>query len=148
MVKNKKVLLILCLALLFPAMLSAQDADAVKEIENKTVSLEKMAANLDKIEMDIAFLREKHAEVKDLPDRLLALKKKADDIKNITDEKEIYSATQIVSLTVEKLEVELSTKTALVRRMELLYIMMFTFGVVFIIGMVAYAVYMYSKRRK
>ncbi|PKL37912.1 MAG: hypothetical protein CVV44_12140 [Spirochaetae bacterium HGW-Spirochaetae-1] len=148
MIKNKKALLIFCLALLFPAILSAQDVDAAKETGNKPVSLETIAVNLDKIESDINFLLEKHAEIKDLPERLLALRKKADDLKNITDEKEIDSATQIVSLTVEKLEVELATKTALVKRMELLYIMMFTFGVAFIIGMVAYAVYMFSRRRR
>jgi signal transduction protein with GAF and PtsI domain len=134
--------------LIVPAMLSARDADAVKESGINPASLEAITANLNKIETDIAFLRERHADLNDLPDRLLALRKKTDDLKSITDEKEIISATQIVSLTVEKLEMELSTKTALVKRMELLYIMMFVFGVAFIIGMVAYSVYMYSKRRR
>lgn len=111
----------------------------------------KMIAGIDKslggIRRDLDFLKEKHAEVGEVEKRLNDTRHLFHQLVHVFSRDDMKTTRRIIELETRNLENEMTSKVALIRRLDLLYIIMVFFGLIIVLGMTFYTIFMYSRRR-
>jgi len=128
--------------------LSAEDKKEGTDSENiKQEMITDIEEQLKRIEADIEFLKSKHAEIKGLPEKFENAKSLYKSLQSDPDSEDVNSTKKMLNLQMENLLIETKSKVALIKRLDLLYIMTGIFGIIIIGGIIAYSIYMFMKRR-
>jgi len=103
---------------------------------------------IDRIDGNINFLLDKHADVKDLQDRLNNSRHLFHQMVHVFSREDMETTKRILELEIASLDGESKTKVASIQRMDLLYLGMLVFGLAIIAGVSIYSAVMYSRRKK
>lgn len=110
--------------------------------------IEKVDSGINKIDFKIKYLRGKHLDVKVLETRLASVRHLFHVLVHVFSRQEMETSRAIITMEVTNLDADTRTKVSLIQRMDILYIIMVSFGLIIIFGISIYTLVMYSKRRK
>ncbi|OHD68387.1 MAG: hypothetical protein A2W19_14305 [Spirochaetes bacterium RBG_16_49_21] len=97
---------------------------------------------------DIKYIGSKHGDTLDLQNRLDTARTRFYRFVHVSPKEEMESTRKLLGVEVSSLEADVKTKVSLIGRIDLLYIVMVVFQLIFIGGISIYTLVMYSKRRK
>ncbi len=116
--------------------------------ENENVDFSRIDSSRKQIDVHIKLLREKNIDLKKLPDQLQKFDNLVDEIKKTEDPAQKKRLAGLAELNGENLLRETKARVAYTRRLELLYLMMVSFGALVILSILGYSVFMYLRRNK
>ncbi len=109
--------------------------------------IKSIETSIDSIQENINFLEKKYADVSDIQERLDRTRHIFHQLVHVFSAEEMKTNKRILELEIENLERDSLTKVAMLKRLDIFYIIMAAFGLSVIVGISFYTIYMYSKRR-
>lgn len=103
---------------------------------------------LSVIKSNIAFLSEEQIETGDMKNRFSEAGNLFFSLKNSSDIKDFELMKKYLNTIISELAQESGDKVAFVKRMELLYWMMLSIGLVIVLMILVYSIFMYSRRKR
>ncbi|MBN1497972.1 MAG: hypothetical protein JXA07_14460 [Spirochaetes bacterium] len=124
---------------------SCHPADYSREIVSMIGGMDRSIAGID---AGLNALTDKHADVTVMKERLDNIRHLFNQMVHAFSKNEMASSRKIIEMEITSLESESKSKVASMRRLDILYIAMVTFGLAIIVGMSFYILVMYSRRKK
>jgi|GEM_PF-2066486 len=140
----KRSVVFLAALLLTAASLYSQEPAG----EKGKVDFSRIETSRKQIDIHVKLLLEKNIELKNLPAQLQKLDGLVEEIKKIEDYAQKKRLVGLAELNSETLLRETTAQVAYTRRLELLYLMMISFGALVILSILGYSVFMYLRRNK
>ncbi len=125
--------------------LECHSANHTKNIVSVISSIDQ---NIDSIDNNLKYLKQKHANIDSLVARLNSTKRLFSQMVHVSSKEELKSTKTIIELEIKNINVESKNLTSILKRLDLLYMLMVVISVVIIITVTSYTIYMLMKRRK
>lgn len=120
-------------------------ADYSKDIISMIAGIDRSIGAIDK---NIEYMTGKHADVQKLSDRLNLARHLFHQFVHVFSRQDMESTKKILELEIKSLDSESRLKVSSIRRLDMLYLIMLSFGIAIVGGITTYSIIMYSKRKK
>lgn len=139
------------LTLVIPViLLNSYAADVQPAVQPQTFSSEEISAfekKFKEIEVNLNYLKEKTVEYNEIITLYSDAEKFFRELKTSPDIKDINLARQHLKTKLEILDEKSKQRASYIKRMEFMYQAMIVFGMISVIVMVSYSIYMYGRRK-
>jgi len=115
-----------------------------ENVENDFSSIEKRFKTIDE---SINYLKTKNIDINDIITIYTEAESLFREVKYASELKDYDMSVRFLSHKISILEEKSTERVSLAKRMELMYILMVSMGVVIIVIMSSYSIYMYSRRK-
>lgn len=140
----KRYVVFLAALLLTAGALYSQEPAGEKE----SVDFSRIESSRKQIDRHVKLLKEKDIEMKKFSAQLDRLDTLIEEIKKTEDVAQKKRLAGLAEISSENLLRETAARVAYTRRLELLYLMMVSFGALVILSILSYSVFMYLRRNK
>lgn len=147
---KKGIIIFFLLSLLSIPLFSAKVEELVPPVEPLRLSGEDSALIASKLSVSqnlVKYMMQNDIETADLIPMLKENEKIFDSLKSSTDIKDPFTVKDMLLLKLSILESRAQDRISLHRRMNLMYQIMVVSGMLLIVLMIVYSIYMYSKRK-
>jgi hypothetical protein len=119
-------------------------ADYSKQIIETVATIDKGIADTENL---IAELKSKHADLSTIESRLSETRSMFHQLVHVFSNEDMNSTKKIIELDVENIASDSRLKLSQLKRLDILYLLMVTFTMAIVLGISAYTIIMYARRK-
>ena len=127
---------------------NCRDCHSADHSENVILTIKTIDQNIGDIDNNLKYLKQKHTNIDDLVSRLNNTKRLVNQMVHVSSKEEFKSTKTIIELEIKNISTESRNLTSILKRLDLLYMLMVVISAVIVVTVTTYTIYMLTKRRK
>ncbi len=116
-----------------------------RELVKTVYGIDDGLAALDK---NVKYLKEKQGETAMLEKRIAATRHLFHQLVHVFSSEDMKTTKRIIDLEIVNLQNDIGGKVVLIKRLDMLFLIMVVFGLLIVVGVSSYTIFMYSRRRQ